>query len=97
MKGRRSSIELVADILRIGEHGVGKTKIMYGANMSYHQLQRYLDLLVDRGCLKRTSIDKTHMSYIVTKKGSILLKSIDNVLEALDRRTAQEQSFRGFE
>lgn len=88
MKGRRSNIEVVADILRIGEHGAGKTRIMYQANMSYHQLQKYLDLLVDRGCLQRTVSDKSHISYNVTSKGSLLLTSIDNVLEALDHRTA---------
>ena len=86
MKGRRSNFEVVADILRVGEQAVGKTKIMYDANMSYHQLQRYLDLLVERGCLKRTSTDQAHTSYSVTEKGATLLKSIDNVIEALDRR-----------
>jgi len=92
MKERRSNIEVVADILRVGEHGAGKTRIMYSANMSYHQLQKYLDLLVDRGCLKRTSIDKSHVSYNLTRKGSALLKSIDDVLKALDRRAESKHT-----
>jgi predicted transcriptional regulator len=89
-KVRRSNIELAADILRSGGQGAGKTKIMYDANMSYHQLQKYLDLLVNRGCLKRNVIDKSRIRYSVTKRGSMLLKSIDNVLEALDRRAASK-------
>jgi len=92
VKVRRSNIEVVADILRVGEHGAGKTRIMYQANMSYHQLQKYLDLLVDRGCLKRNNIDKSHVSYGLTRKGQMLLKSIDNVLEALDRHSADSGS-----
>lgn len=94
MKGRRSNIEVVADILRIGEQGAGKTRIMYQANMSYHQLQKYLDLLVDRGCLQRVVSDKSHISYTVTRKGSLLLKSIDNVLEALDHHRAESGSMK---
>ena len=39
---RRSNIEIIADMLRIGENGAGKTEIMYSANMSYHQIQKYL-------------------------------------------------------
>ena len=73
-------------MLRVGEHGAGKTEIMYSANMSHHQLEKYLDWLVERGCLKRTIVDKSRVSYNLTRKGSALLKSIDDVLKALDRR-----------
>ena len=44
---RRSNIEIIADMLRVGENGAGKTEIMYSANMSYSQIQRYLDYLVN--------------------------------------------------
>ncbi len=92
VKVRRSNIEVVADILKIGEQGAGKTRIMHQANMSYHQLQKYLDLLVDRGCLKRTVIDKSHVSYGLTVKGQMLLKSINKVLGALDHYSAESRS-----
>ena len=35
MNNRRSSVQVMADILRLGE--AGKTEIMYSANMSYRQ------------------------------------------------------------
>ena len=38
MERRRSSVEVIADILRLGQ--AGKTEIMYSANMSYFQLQK---------------------------------------------------------
>jgi predicted transcriptional regulator len=41
MERRRSSVEVIADILRLGQ--AGKTEIMYSANMSYFQLQKYLN------------------------------------------------------
>ena len=43
MNNRRSNIEVISDILRLGE--AGKTEIMYSANMSYFQLRKYLDFL----------------------------------------------------
>ena len=36
MNRRRSNVEVIADILRLGD--AGKTEIMYSANMSYRQL-----------------------------------------------------------
>ncbi len=83
MKRRRSNIEIIADILRIGEDGVGKTEIMYGANMSYYQLQKYLNFLLERGFICRLMTENSHFNYRLTEKGSRLLKSIDNVLQAL--------------
>ena len=40
MNKRRSNIEIIADMLRVGENGAGKTEIMYSANMSYAQIQK---------------------------------------------------------
>ncbi|MEE8352832.1 MAG: winged helix-turn-helix domain-containing protein, partial [Dehalococcoidales bacterium] len=34
VNGRRSNIEIMADMLRVGENGAGKTEIMYSVNMS---------------------------------------------------------------
>ncbi|MBM4433417.1 MAG: hypothetical protein FJ025_05395, partial [Chloroflexi bacterium] len=39
---RRSNIEIIAEMLKVGENGAGKTKIMYNANLSYTQIQKYL-------------------------------------------------------
>jgi len=38
MNRRRSNIEIIADMLRVGENGAGKTEIMYsegGKSLSY--------------------------------------------------------------
>ncbi|MDD5605131.1 MAG: winged helix-turn-helix domain-containing protein [Dehalococcoidales bacterium] len=51
---RRSSLEIIADMLRLG--GAGKTEIMYSVNMSYFQLQKYIKLLLDRDLIDRGSI-----------------------------------------
>jgi predicted transcriptional regulator len=81
---RRSNIEIIADMLRVGENGAGKTEIMYSANMSYSQIQKYLDYLVNQGFVNKVSIDNTMVAYQVTESGFKLLKTIDNLMEMLE-------------
>ena len=78
---RRSNVEVIADILRMGESG--KTEIMYGANMSYRQLQKYLAFLVQENFLERFVVPNPGVKYRPTKKGLRLLESIDAILEML--------------
>jgi predicted transcriptional regulator len=80
---RRSNIEIIADMLRIGENGAGKTEIMYSANMSYHQIQKYLDYLVNHGFVNKVDMGNTLVAYQVTDSGLKLLKAIDNLMEML--------------
>ncbi len=52
---RRSDIEIMADVLRVGKNGAGKTRIMYHTDMSYSQTQKYLWFLIDQGFLYQNS------------------------------------------
>lgn len=81
---RRSNIEIIADMLRIGENGAGKTEIMYSANMSYHQIQKYLDYLVNQGFINKINMDNTLVAYQVTDSGLKLLKAIDTLMAMLE-------------
>ena len=78
---RRSSVEVIADILRLGQ--AGKTEIMYSANMSYFQLQKYLNYLLKLGLIDKVVVGNPSITYRVTEKGLDLLKSIESVLEVL--------------
>jgi predicted transcriptional regulator len=80
---RRSNIEIIADMLRVGENGAGKTEIMYSANMSYTQIQKYLDYLVGQGFISRIKLDDTLVAYRVTESGLKLLKAIDSLMAML--------------
>ncbi len=84
--GRRSSIEVIADMLRLGE--AGKTEIMYSANMSYFQLKKYLKFLVDRGLISEVTLGNPSVTYRVTPEGLKLLRNIDNILDTLGLRDA---------
>ena len=74
-------------MLRVGENGAGKTEIMYSANMSYHQIQKYLDYLVNQGFVNKIDMDNTLVAYQVTDSGLKLLKAIDTLMEMLEPRS----------
>jgi predicted transcriptional regulator len=84
MERRRSNVEVIADILRLGE--AGKTEIMYSANMSYFQLQKYLHYLLQLGLIDKVTVGNPTITYRVTRKGLTLLKNIDSILQLLELR-----------
>jgi predicted transcriptional regulator len=82
---RRSNIEIIADMLRVGGNGngAGKTEIMYSANMSYAQIQKYLGFLMNKDLINKVEVGNPSIKYHVTDKGSKLLESINNMMEML--------------
>jgi predicted transcriptional regulator len=86
MNQRRSNIEIIADMLRVGENGAGKTEIMYSANMSYAQIQKYLGFLLSHGFINKVKVGNPAVTYQVTDKGGELLKNINGIIEVLEFR-----------
>ena len=84
MSRRRSNIEIIGDMLRVGENGAGKTEIMYSVNMSYSQIQKYLGFLIRHAFIDRLEVGNPMVTYRVTQKGLGLLRSIDTVLDVLE-------------
>ena len=80
---RRSNIEIIAEMLRVGENGAGKTKIMYNANLSYSQIQKYLGYLTGQGFIDKVKIGNPSATYQITENGLKLLNSINSVMEML--------------
>ena len=76
---RRDRLYIIAEILEIAKDGTLKTQIMYKANLSFSQLNEYLNFLVGLNLLecKQTS-GKT--VYKTTEKG---MKYLDNYKEIL--------------
>ncbi|MEE9583744.1 MAG: winged helix-turn-helix domain-containing protein [Dehalococcoidales bacterium] len=81
-------MEIIADMLRLGE--AGKTEIMYSANMSYFQLQKYLSFLLERNLIDKVALGNPSVTYRVTKKGLGILRSIDAILETLELRETDD-------
>ena len=91
MNQRRSNIEIISEMLRIGANGAGKTEIMYSANMSYRQIQKYLKFMIAQGLIHKVEVGNPSLSYIVTEKGHGLRKSIDTILEVLNFKDLEEK------
>ena len=75
---KRSDLEVVADILRIKG---SKTAIMYGANLSYAQTQKYLGILTEREFLESVVVRSGRREYHPTEKAQELLRMIETIEE----------------
>jgi len=84
MNRRRSNIEIIGEMLRVGSNGAGKTEIMYSANMSYAQLQKYLGFLLSHDFISKVHVGNPAVSYKVTEKGTELLKNIEGIMQVLE-------------
>ena len=80
---RRSDIEIISDMLTVGENGAGKTEIMYSANMSYSQIQKYLGYLMAQGLIGKIKMGNPSVTYKVTDSGLKLLQLIAGIKEML--------------
>jgi len=78
-------------MLRIGANGAGKTEIMYSANMSYRQIQKYLKFMMAQGLIHKVEVGNPSVAYVVTEKGHGLRKSIDTILEVLNFKDIEEE------
>ena len=72
----RSRTDIVSQILEAANGGTTKTKIMYGAYLSYAQLKEYLSVLVENGLIE---YQKTEQKYRTTQKGLQFVKSYDQI------------------
>ena len=73
----RSSIDIVREVLSIALVKVCKTRIMYRANLSFHQLEKYLSALLGNALL---SFDG-ESGYLTTTSGKEFLALYEDYLE----------------
>lgn len=83
MKRRREYIEVIADILHLGQ--MSTTQMMYSTRLNHPQLRRYLNLLTERGLMTWVDEERT---YRKTEKGFRLLETIDRLQALLSSDTA---------
>ena len=74
----RTRTEITAAILRVTVDGETRTKILYGASLSYTQMVRYLADLTASGLIKYSKNDKT---YRTTPKGLQFIASYDKLID----------------
>jgi predicted transcriptional regulator len=78
--GNRTRVEILASILKVAQSGALKTHIMYKANLSHRQLERYLGFLEERGLLAQgIDEDMGNRIYRITDKGCDFLREYSHV------------------
>ena len=71
---RRDKLFIIAEILEIAKEGTLKTQIMYRANLSFTQLNEYIEFMLKIDFLSKTSIN-----------GKCIYRSTDKGLNFLQR------------
>ena len=84
LEGRRSTIQIVAEILRLLRLGeAGRTEVMYTVNMSYYQTRKYLSWFLELELLEEVAEEHRFAFYRATSKGLQLLSQIEHIQEML--------------
>lgn len=84
-KRRRTSLEIVHDILCTLEHkSQSKTAIMHKANLNFKRVDSYMYFLLSKG-LVSTSEDYSSRRYFITKKGLDFLKDYRELKESEEK------------
>ena len=75
---RRDKLDIIAEILKIAQDGLLKTQIMYRANLSFAQLNEYLDFLTKIELLEIAKENRKTM-YKTTNKGERYLEKYHDI------------------
>jgi predicted transcriptional regulator len=86
--GNRTRVEILGSILKVAGGGTLKTHIMYKANLSHRQLEKYLTFLEDKGLLMRFVDEETGTKmFKATEKGIEFLKEYTHLSEYFVQKT----------
>jgi predicted transcriptional regulator len=72
----RDRLDIVNEVLTIAQIKMRKTRIMYRANLSYVQAEKYLAVLLGSGLLAHDG----DYSYLITERGKEFLQLYNNYL-----------------
>ena len=79
---RRDRLYIIAEILTIAKGGSLKTQIMYRANLSFAQLNEYLEFLTKMEFLQIQNETKKN-TYVTTAKGDRYLEKYKDIANLL--------------
>ena len=77
-EGRRSNLDIIADILDNSRRGAKKTHLLYQCGMSFTQLEKYLDLIL-KARLIQVQGDNPHLCFRISGKGKSFLKAYESL------------------
>ncbi|MHB1907855.1 MAG: winged helix-turn-helix domain-containing protein [Nitrososphaerales archaeon] len=74
----RSRVEILYDIISAAKPSSKKTHLMYKGNLSYQQLDLYLNFILSNGLLEERFVDETRL-YFITQKGMQFLALFEDM------------------
>ena len=89
LRKRRDRLHIIADILGIAIGGSLKTQIMYGANLSFAQLNEYLSFLLEVKLIA-ASFQSKKTVYKATSKGTRFLHNYTKIKDLLKAEGEQK-------
>ena len=76
----RSRTDIIAMILQAAINGATKTRIMYGAYLSYAQVKEYLSFLMEKELIR---YEEGSAIYKLTQKGVQLLRVYEDISDMI--------------
>jgi predicted transcriptional regulator len=86
---RRDQLSIIATIIDSAKSGSLKTKIMHNANLSFTQLNDYLNFMIDNGLIRQSTLNGRE-SYIATVKGILFAQMYRELLSMITTDTRDE-------
>ena len=77
--GRRDKVTIMGDLLDIMQEPRRLTHILYKSNMSYVQLVKYLDNLIEMGFAEK--IREPHRAYGITTNGKLFMDLVKGKIQ----------------
>ena len=87
--GRRSGIEIIAEILEEARRGVTKTRLVYRTNLNFVVIRKHLDFLLEKDLLE--IINENGELYMTTAKGFQFLDEYAKMKEILGIKEIEER------
>ena len=86
---RRNGLDICHDILKVAEAGTRKTRIVYGANLNFNIVKKYLKALLEAGHIEYN--EDTRL-YFTTDKGSYWMMNYNNIVATLKGVLSQPET-----
>ncbi len=80
---RRSSLEIIMDILRTCSSGASISQILRESNLNYRQVQKYINFMVRKKLIKEIII-KSRKKFYTTKYGNSILVAYNGLNEIIN-------------
>jgi predicted transcriptional regulator len=89
---RRDKIVIMAEIINLAKKGISKTHIMFKANLSFSQLNQYIESLTNADLIEKTAINGK-IVYKATPKGLNFYQSEQQIIALMQKESNRNISY----